>query len=135
MTRNGVAKTLRIEFAAVALSTLASLSAAARPAGDAFEACAKRTHGATFPLLHCYSVEIAAVERLMNVALAARAETTVDPKAKGYFERSQAAWSDFRDAWCEANVARRGSLARLKLMACRLSLAKQRLRQLTAEAY
>jgi uncharacterized protein YecT (DUF1311 family) len=51
-----------------------------------------------------------------NAALAAAG----DSKTKGFIEASQTAWESYRDTWCEASVPRGGSLARLKLMECRL---------------
>jgi len=86
----------------------------------AFEACAAKAHGATFPLLHCYAQEMQAREDAMTAAYSAARAAASDDKTKGYVEASQTAWLSYRDAWCEALVPRSGSLARLKLMECRL---------------
>jgi uncharacterized protein YecT (DUF1311 family) len=104
------------------------------PNSAAFEACAAKAHGATFPLLECYAQDMEAHEAAMTAALDAALAARSDPRAKKFIQTSQTAWSDYRDAWCEATVPRSGSLARLKLMACRVAETARRtdeLKQLT----
>ena len=98
----------------------------------AFAACARQAHGATFPLLHCYSVEMQAADRAMAAAYKTALAGVADHKTRGYLARSQEAWSDFRDAWCEATVPRSGSLARIKLFECRLAETRRRAAALKA---
>jgi uncharacterized protein YecT (DUF1311 family) len=93
----------------------------------AFEECAAKTHGATFPLLHCYSEEMKAEDDALVTAYDAARAATSNPKTLDYLARSQTAWSDYRDAWCEATVPRSGSLARIRLFECRLALTSDRI--------
>jgi uncharacterized protein YecT (DUF1311 family) len=113
----------------LALAALIALGAspalAAGATGGAFETCAAKAHGATFSLLHCYAQEMQAREDAMTTAYNAALDAA-DPKTKGFIERSQTAWTDYRDAWCEATVPRSGSLARLRLMRCRLDETARR---------
>ena len=113
--------------AAIAVAAVTSVGKS-----TAFAACSKRAHGATFPLLHCYSVELQAVDDAMATAYKTAIAGVGDHKTRGYLARSQETWSDFRDAWCEATVPRSGSLARIKLFECRLAEAKRRTAALKA---
>ena len=121
---------LALIIASATASSAAAESSAAKSA--AFEACAARAHGATYPLLHCYSREMQAADAALAGAFAAALANARDPKTKAYLARSQTAWLDYRDAWCEAGVARSGSLARLKLFECRLALTASRTADLNA---
>lgn len=115
----------------------AVLVAAAAHAGGhstAFEACAAQAHGATYPLLHCYSAEMKAADDAMGAALDAATAAMTDRHTTDYLTRSQKAWLDYRDAWCEATVPRAGSLARLKLFECRLALTARRIEELKSLA-
>lgn len=98
----------------------------------AFEACAAKAHGATFPLLHCYAQEMQADEDAMMAIYNAVTAAASDAKSKDYLTASQAAWTSYRDAWCEATVPRGGSLARLKLMECRIAQTARRTAELKA---
>ncbi len=129
----------RIETGAVIAIFMTLLGAAIAVAADtsngksaAFATCSKRAHGATFPLLHCYSVEMQAVDGAMATAYKIAVAGVGDHKTRGYLARSQKTWSDFRDAWCEATVPRSGSLARFKLFECRLAETKRRTAALKA---
>jgi uncharacterized protein YecT (DUF1311 family) len=115
----------------LAALAIAALLAAAAPAraddlSPAFQACAAKAHGATYPMLHCYAAEMQARDDAMDAAYAAALKAATDPRTKKYLTASQIAWSDYRDAWCEATVSRSGSLARLRLMRCRLDLTATR---------
>jgi len=114
------------------LALLVVVAAPAHAAGAAFAVCAAAAHGATFPLLHCYAIELKASEEAMASALTKAERATRDPKTLDFLERSQSAWSDYRDAWCEARVPRSGSLARIELMACRLAETQRRMAELRA---
>ncbi|MBL7096928.1 MAG: DUF1311 domain-containing protein [Alphaproteobacteria bacterium] len=94
--------------------------AADAPKSAGFEACAAKAHGATFPLLHCYAQEMQARDDAVAAAYNAALAAAADPRTKGFIQASQTAWESYRNAWCEAQVSRSGSLARLKLMECRL---------------
>ena len=107
-------------------------AAAVSEKSAAFEACAARAHGVTLPLLHCYSAEMQSADAAM--AAAYKAARAGYGKTRSYLLRSQAAWSDFRDAWCEARVPRSGSLARFKLLECRLAETKLRTAELKMAA-
>ena len=129
----------RIGASAVIAISIALLGASVVPAehnpfakSGAFAACARQAHSATFPLLHCYSVESQAADAAMAAAYRGALAGVVDHKTRSYLARSQAAWSDFRDAWCEATVPRSGSLARIKLFECRLAETKRRTTALKA---
>ena len=114
----------------VAFALAAALSIAAQAASDGvsadFVACAKKVHGATFPLLHCYSEEMKAQDAALAAAYERARRSTDNTTTKKFLTRSQAAWENYRDAWCEATVSRSGSLARVKLFECRLSETKRR---------
>lgn len=102
------------------------------PKSAAFEACIATTHGATFPLLHCYAAEMQLRDDAMTAAYDAALAAARDPRTKVYLARSQTAWSDYLDAWCEARVPRSGSHARLMLMECRLEETVERTAALKA---
>ena len=119
---------------AVWLAVAPASAAAVSEKSAVFEACAARAHGATFPLLHCYSVEMQAADAAMAAAYKAARAGASDGKTRGFLVRSQTVWLDFRDAWCEARVPRSGSLARFKLFECRLAETKQRTAELKAAA-
>ena len=119
---------------AVWLALVPASAAAVSEKSAVFEACAARAHGATFPLLHCYSVDMQAADVALAAAYKAARDGASDGKTRGFLVRSQAAWLDFRDAWCEARVPRSGSLARFKLFECRLAETKQRTAELKAAA-
>lgn len=115
--------------------TIAMVAAAATPmAADvpmsaAFRTCAVKAH-ATYPRLHCYSIEAQAREDALNSAYAAALAAKSDPRTKDYLAKSQAAWSDYLDAWCEATVSRSGSGGRFGLFACRLRETTRRTKEL-----
>jgi len=115
--------------------TGAALAADAPPKSAAFEACAAQAHGATYPLLHCYSLEMQTADDAMTAAYQDALAAKSDPKTKDYLTRSQTAWSDYRGAWCEATVPRLGSLARFKLFECRLTETARRTEELKALAH
>ena len=91
-----------------------------------FKTCAKKAHGATYPMLHCYSEEMKAADDAMTATYDRVREDIANPTTKNYLTRSQKAWEDYRDAWCEATVSRSGSLARIRLMECRIDETKKR---------
>jgi uncharacterized protein YecT (DUF1311 family) len=117
---------VRILAALAICAFFAGVPAAAAGHSTAFEACAAKTHGATFPLLRCYSEEMKAADDRLAAAFDAARTARSDPKTLDYLTRSQSSWSDYRDAWCEATVPRMGSLARLKLFECRLAETARR---------
>lgn len=125
---------MRLGFLLAAAIILGATSALAEdaPKSAAFEACAAKTHGATFPLLRCYSQEMQAADDAMTAAYQNALAAIADPKTKDFLTRSQTAWSDYRNAWCEATVPRSGSLARFKLFECRLAETARRVDQLKA---
>ena len=120
-------------FFAAVLFLLVPL-APARADDATFEACAAKAHGATFPLLHCYAQQMQADEDAMTAAYDAALAAASDPKTRNFLAASQDAWTGYRDAWCEATVPRAGSLARLKLMQCRIAQTARRAAELGAPA-
>lgn len=117
----------RISVASAFLALAPSIAfAAASDADTNFAACAKRAHGATYPMLHCYSEEMQASDAAMTASYKNALAHAADPTTKRYLTRSQTAWVNYRDAWCEATVSRSGSLARIKLMECRIDETKKR---------
>ena len=124
---------MRLFFLCAALAFAGILAAAAAEApakSDAFEACAAQAHGTTYPMLHCYSLEMQAADDAMTASYQSALAAKSDPKTKDYLTRSQAAWSDYRDAWCEATVSRSGTMARFKLFECRLTETARRAEEL-----
>lgn len=118
--------------ASALLALVPSLAfAAASDVDTNFAACAKNAHGATYPMLHCYSEEMRASDAAMTDSYKDALAHAADPATKRYLARSQTAWVTYRDAWCEATVSRSGSLARLKLMECRIDETKKRTAALT----
>lgn len=118
---------------ALAIAALApSIAFAATSDTDTdFAACAKKAHGATYPMLHCYSQEMQAADDAMTASYKTASAQISNATTKRYLTRSQTAWVSYRDAWCEATVSRSGSLARLKLMECRIDETKKRTEALT----
>jgi uncharacterized protein YecT (DUF1311 family) len=118
---------LGLTIAIVAAS--ATPLAADLPMSAAFRACAAKAH-ATYPRLHCYSIEAQARNDALNSAYAAALAAKSDPRTKDYLAKSQTAWSDYLDAWCEATVSRSGSGARFGLFDCRLRETTRRTKEL-----
>src|SRR5689334_17532190 len=119
-----------IVLAALAFVATSAHAATSGNSAD-FEACAKKAHG-TFPLLHCYSEEMKAADSAVSASYQKALDHTANAMTKKYLTRSQAAWESYRDAWCEATVSRSGSLARIRLLECRVDVTKHRAAELAA---
>jgi uncharacterized protein YecT (DUF1311 family) len=120
----------------IALAVLAFVAATAQAAtntkSEDFEACAKKAHGATFPLLHCFSEEMKAADDVVRASYKKALDQTSNATTKKFLTRAQTAWENYRDAWCEATVARSGSLARIRLLECRVDETRHRAAELAA---
>src|ERR1043165_7090351 len=106
-----------IVFAALVFTSPTS-DQATNNKSEEFEACAKKAHGATFPMLHCYSEEMKAADDAVAASYKKALDQTSNATTKSFLTRSQKAWQSYRDAWCEATVSRSGSRARIRLLEC-----------------